>query len=119
MLAGALNDAYGFSWTMTVAAFMCIFSATMLLVTFITFGNDAVTCGRPRVEDDKASTEKQALLGNNNIIIEEEDEREPIEKQYNLQVLPAFIPRAEFLSTVLQHYNLLSRRSEVREPSCS
>ena len=56
VLAGTLFDAYGFLWTMTVAAMLCFSAGIMVLVTFTMFGDGEITCGKQK------SGEKQALV---------------------------------------------------------
>ncbi len=116
VLAGSLYDACGFSWTMTVAALLCVFVGTMLLVVFIMFGNNAVSCGRSK-KDTKMSTEKEALLGDNNEkIISEDDCRKPTKAEDSWHVLHAYLHPREFIFRVMDRYNPVTKSSELQSP---
>lgn len=62
-LAGTIYDAYGFSWTTTVAAMLCFSAGIMLLLTYLMFGDKEITC-KPC---GSKSGEKQALVPRKNI----------------------------------------------------
>ena len=65
VVAGTLLDAIGFAGTMDVAAMLCLLMGTLLLVTLLMFGNDAVSCDRfcrKKTKHLSEKEEKEALL---------------------------------------------------------
>ncbi len=100
VLAGALFDSFGFSWTMTIAALMCLFTGTMLLVTFVSFGNGPVSFRKSAVENDGKSEEKEALLNTKN--------DSTILKDKYTSVLAAYRHPREFIYRIMNRNNITS-----------
>ncbi len=66
VIADSIFDAYDFQWTMTVAGFMCFFTGTMFLVTFMCSCETCDVSGFRNIKH-KEGIEKEALLDSFNL----------------------------------------------------